>query len=105
MHAEIQIGNSIIFLNDEFPDMGARSPQSLSGTPVTIHLYVENVDDLWKQAVGAGAKESIPLQDQFWGDRYGILEDPFGHRWSLASHIEDVSMEEIQKRAEKAFSK
>jgi uncharacterized glyoxalase superfamily protein PhnB len=102
IHAEIQIGDSIIFLNDEFPDMEVKSPLSLTGSPVTIHLYVEDVDKLWKQAMEAGAKEKMPLQDQIWGDRYGVLEDPYGHHWSLASHIEDVSLEEINRRAEEA---
>jgi uncharacterized glyoxalase superfamily protein PhnB len=105
MHAEIKIGDSIIFLNDEFPDMEAKSPLSLNGSPVTIHLYVEDVDMLWKKAVEAGAKEKMPLQDQFWGDRFGVLEDPYGHQWSLATHIEDVSMEEVNKRAEEAYKK
>jgi len=103
VHATIQIGDSFIMMNDEFPEMGAKSPLSLNGSPVTIHLYVEDVDALWKQAVDAGAKETMPLQDQFWGDRYGLLVDPFGHSWSLGTHIEDVSPDELEKRSAEFF--
>ena len=102
MHAELQIGNSRFFLNDEM--MGAKSPSSLSGSPVTIHLYVENVDALWEQAVAAGCQVTMPLMDMFWGDRYGMLVDPFGHHWSMASHIEDVPPEEMGERAEAAMA-
>ena len=97
MHAEIQIGDSRVFLNDEFPEMGARSPLALNGTPVQIHLYVEDADALFQQAVEAGATVLMPLADQFWGDRYGIVTDPFGHRWSIASLIRDVTCEEVEK--------
>jgi uncharacterized glyoxalase superfamily protein PhnB len=103
MHAELHIGDSIIFLNDEFPDWGALSPLAMNGSAVTIHLYVENVDAVWKQAISAGAKETMPLQNAFWGDRYGKVIDPFGHHWSIASHIEDVSPQEMEKRATAAF--
>jgi PhnB protein len=98
-HAEIKIGAAPIMLADEFPDMGVLSPQSLGGSPVSIHLYVEDVDALASQAVAAGAKVLRPVEDQFYGDRAGKLEDPFGHVWWIATHKEDVSFEEIQKRA------
>jgi uncharacterized glyoxalase superfamily protein PhnB len=104
MHAMMQIGNSRFFLNDEFPNMGALSPQSLNGTPVTLSLYVEDVDSLYAQATKAGAKVVMPLADQFWGDRYGIVADPFGHQWALASHVKDFSPEEMKKSAEAAFA-
>lgn len=102
MHACVRIGDSAIFLVDEMPDCGALSPQSLNGSPVTIHLYVEDADKVMEKAVAAGARVMMPLQDMFWGDRYGVLEDPFGHRWSIATHVRDVSPEEIQEAAEKA---
>ena len=104
MHAEIQIGDSRIFLNDEFPDMGALSPLSHKGTAVTLHLYVEDADRLFQQAVQAGAKVAMPIMDQFWGDRYGIVTDPYGHRWSIASHIKDMTPQEMQKAAAEAFA-
>jgi uncharacterized glyoxalase superfamily protein PhnB len=103
IHAALKIGDSHIFLCDEFPQMGAKSPLTLGGTPVTIHLYVENVDQLFQRAVQAGAQVVMPLNDQFWGDRYGMLKDPYGHTWSIACHIEDVSPEELRKRAATAF--
>jgi PhnB protein len=105
MHAEIQIGDSRIMIADEFPEMGARSPESLGGSPVSIFLYVEDVDALAKQATSAGAKVLMPIQDQFWGDRYGKLTDPFGHVWDIATHKEDVAPEEIHKRAAAAFGR
>jgi PhnB protein len=98
-HAELRIGAAPIMLADEFPEMNFRSPQSLGGTPVNILVYVNDVDALVSQAVSAGAKLSRPVADQFYGDRVGVLEDPFGHSWSFATHIEDVSPEEMQKRA------
>ncbi|HXT60447.1 MAG TPA: VOC family protein [Pirellulales bacterium] len=101
-HAEFKIGDSPIMLADEFPEMGARSPQSLGGTPVSILLYVENVDQMTEQAVAAGAKILRPLQNQFYGDRSATLADPFGHTWHVATHVEDVSSEEMSKRAEAA---
>jgi PhnB protein len=107
MHAEIRIGNSPIMLADEFPEMGFRGPTALGGTPVSILLYVEDADQIFDQAVTAGAKVMRPLEDQFYGDRSGTLEDPFGHVWTIATHIEDVSPEEMERRqAErmKAFS-
>jgi PhnB protein len=98
MHAEIQIGDSIVMLADEFPEMGATSPQSLGGTPMGLCIYLENVDARFQQAVAAGAKIERPLQDQFYGDRSGTVIDPFGHKWTLASHIEDVEPEEMERR-------
>lgn len=97
MHASIRIGDSVIMLNDEMPKWGAFGPKSLKGSPVTIHLYVEDADASFAQAIKAGAKATMPLEDAFWGDRYGKLEDPFGHQWSIATHIRDVTPEEMQK--------
>jgi uncharacterized glyoxalase superfamily protein PhnB len=96
MHASVKIGDSQVMLVDEMPEWGALGPKSLKGTPVTIHLYVEDVDAFVERAVKAGAKVTMPVADQFWGDRYGKLEDPFGHHWSVATHVRDVSMEEVQ---------
>ena len=97
-HAEIKIGDSPIMLADEYPEMGYKSPQALGGTPVSILLYVEDVDTLFTQAIGAGAVEQKALQDQFYGDRSGTLADPFGHVWTIATHKEDVTPEEMDKR-------
>ena len=97
MHAMIRIGDSAVMLVDEMPEWCAMGPKSLKGSPVTIHLYVENADATFERAVKAGAKVTMPLADQFWGDRYGKLEDPFGHHWSVATHVRDVSMEEAQQ--------
>jgi uncharacterized glyoxalase superfamily protein PhnB len=97
-HAEIQIGDSLIYLADEFPQMGQRSPKAYGGSAVNIHLYVPDCDASYAQALAAGAKVRAPLMDMFWGDRYGQVEDPFGHRWSIATHKEDVSPEEMAKR-------
>jgi uncharacterized glyoxalase superfamily protein PhnB len=97
MHAMVRIGDSALMLTDEFPEMGGLGPKSLKGSPVTIHLYVENVDALVKQAIAAGAKITMPLADMFWGDRYAQLEDPFGHHWSVATHTRDLSPQEIQQ--------
>lgn len=98
-HSEIRVGDSVIMLSDEFPEMGARSPETIGGSPVAIHLYVEDVDTVFKQAVAAGAKVKRPVADQFYGDRMGGVEDPFGYTWWIATHKEDLSSEEIQKRA------
>lgn len=97
MHAELRIGDSTLMLMDEFPEMGGFGPKSLKGSPVTLHMYVENVDAVVAQAVAAGAKVTMPVADMFWGDRYGQLEDPFGHKWSVATHIQDLSPQEIQQ--------
>jgi len=97
-HAELAIGESLIMLADEFPDMGARSPKSVGGSPVTIHVYVEDVDATVALAVGAGATMTRPVEVKFYGDRGGEFEDPYGHRWSIATHTEDVSPEEMKQR-------
>ena len=96
MHAMLRIGESMLMLNDEFPEMGGLGPKSLKGSPVTVHRYVEDVDAAVAQAVAAGAKVIMPLADMFWGDRYAQLEDPFGHRWSLATHLRDMTTKEIE---------
>ncbi len=101
MHACIRIGASNVFLVDEMPEWGALSPKSLKGSPVTIHLQVEDVDAVVKRAVAAGAKITMAVAEQFWGDRYGKLEDPFGHSWSVATHVRDVSMEEMREAMKK----
>lgn len=95
MHAALRIGDSTLMLVDEVPAWGALGPKALKGSPVTIHLAVENVDAAVAQAVACGAKVTMPVADMFWGDRYGQLEDPFGHRWSVATHIRDLSPDEI----------
>jgi PhnB protein len=103
LHAEIQIGDSRVFLNDEFPGMGACAPQGGNGAPVHMHLYVEDVDSLYQRAVDAGAKVVMPLADQFWGDRYAVVEDPSGHRWALASHVQDMSPEQLKQATSDIF--
>ncbi len=100
MHAEMKIGNSIFMLNDEFPDMGCRSPLSLGGSPVSLYLYVDNADSWYERAIKAGAKSEMPVADMFWGDRFGSVVDPFGHKWALATHIKDLTPEEIKKGQE-----
>ncbi len=97
-HAEIKIGDSMIMLADEHPDMGYRGPQAYGGTPVSMVLYVPDVDSLFRQAIAAGAKELRPLKDQFYGDRSGTLEDPFGHVWTIGTHKEDVPPDEMERR-------
>ncbi len=104
MHAEIRIGDTRIMLGDEMPDQGGKSPKSLGGTPVSFFVYRDNVDAEWKRAIDAGAKEVMPLADQFWGDRAGCFEDPFGHQWWLAQHVQDLTPEEIRQAAESHFS-
>ncbi|MBV8665602.1 MAG: VOC family protein [Burkholderiaceae bacterium] len=102
IHAQIQIGDSMLMLVDEFPEMaGSLSPKSLKGTPVSIHLYVENVDEAFAQAVAAGATVKMPLADMFWGDRFGMIEDPFGHHWTLATHTRDLTPEQMQAEMQK----
>ena len=103
-HAEIKIGDSFVMLADEFPDMGHLGPNKRGGPTSSIVLYVEDVDSAFKTALNAGAKEHRAVQDQFWGDRMGTLTDPFGHQWSLATHVEDVPEDEMQTRMEQ-FSK
>ena len=103
-HAELKIGDSIVMLTDEFPEMKCLSPKSIGGSPVSMYIYVEDVDDTINKAVSAGAKVLDPVKDQFWGDRHGRIEDPFGHLWFIATHKKDLSSEEMKKAAEEAFS-
>ncbi len=98
-HAEIQIGDSRIMLSDEFPEMGSRSPKAFGGSPVSIHLYVENADEVFRKAIAAGGRVVRPVEDRFYGDRTGCLEDPYGHVWHIATHKEEVSLDEIRQRA------
>ena len=104
-HAEIRIGDSVVMLADEHPEMGARSPQTIGGTPVSILLYVEDVDAVFRQALAAGAKIQRPIEDKFYGDRMGSLDDPFGHVWHIATHTKDVTPEEMKKAAAELASK
>ena len=97
-HAEIEIGDSVVMMADAFPEMGNVDPKKLGGSPVTLTIYVEDVDKTFKQALKAGAKELQPVEDKFYGDRAGQLEDPWGHHWNVMTHVEDVSPEEMQKR-------
>lgn len=97
-HAELQVGDSVIMLADEFPDMGVIGPKSVGGSPVTVHVYVDDVDAVFDKALAAGAQAIEEPTDQFYGDRAGQFEDPFGHRWSVATHVEDVSADEMQRR-------
>ena len=103
-HAELQLGESLIMLADEFPEMGIRGPKAVGGTPVMISVYVEDADAVFDAAVAAGATALRPVENQFYGDRTGQFEDPFGHRWSVATHVEDVPPEEMEKRAAEAMS-
>ncbi len=103
MQIALRFGDSAVMLADEFPDAGVLSPQAIGGTPVVLHFSTENVEALWKRAVDAGAEVVQSLQDQFWGDRYGQIIDPFGYRWGLAQHVRDVSSEEIARLAAKVF--
>jgi PhnB protein len=103
-HAELQIGDSVVMLADEFPEMSAPSPKTVGGSPVTLMVYVEDVDDTFSRALKAGATEIRPVQDQFYGDRSGQFEDPFGHRWNVASHTEDVTPDQMRERAAQAMS-
>ena len=104
MHAELKVGNSMLMVANEFPPMCV-SPKTRGGTSVTLHLYVENADAAFDRAVKAGCKVKMPLGDQFWGDRYGQVEDPFGHQWSIATHKQDVTDEQIAANAKAAFAK
>jgi len=97
-HAEIKIGDSPVMLSDEYPEMGYKGPKSVGGTPVSLMIYVDDVDTVYKRAIESGGIEVKPLQDQFYGDRSGTLTDPFGHVWTVATHKEDVTPEEIDKR-------
>ncbi len=102
LHAAMRIGDSVVMLNDEYPEMGSLGPKARQGSSVMIHLYVEDADAWFARAVKAGATIKLPLQDMFWGDRYGQLEDPFGHNWSIATHVRDLTPEEIQEAARAA---
>lgn len=97
MHASMRIGDSIVMLVDEMPEWGALGPKALNGSPVTIHLYVDDADAAFDRAVAAGATVTMPLADMFWGDRYGIVQDPFGHKWSIAMHQRDVTHDEMRE--------
>jgi uncharacterized glyoxalase superfamily protein PhnB len=105
MHASIRIGDSAVMLTDEMPEWGSHGPKALKGSPVTIHLYVADVDAFTARAVAAGAKITMPVDDMFWGDPYGQLEDPFGHRWSVATHVRDVSPADMQHAMQKMSQK
>ncbi len=97
MHGAMRIGDSVVMLADEFPDWGSLGPLALKGTPVTIHMYVPDADAAFQRAVDAGATPFMPLADMFWGDRYGIVQDPYGHRWSIATHQRDVTPDEMME--------
>ncbi|MDR3747429.1 MAG: VOC family protein [Acidobacteriota bacterium] len=105
MHAELKVGDSKFMLADEFPGMSSPSPKTLGGTCVVLNLYSVNVDSLFDQAVKAGAVVTMPLANQFWGDRYGQIQDPFGHVWALGQHIEDVAPDEMERRGKELFAK
>ena len=105
MHAQLKIGDSKFMLHDEMPSMGAPGPETLGGSPVTLSLCVEDVDKLWNRAVAAGAKVTMPLENQFWGDRYGTVTDPFGHKWAMLSHVEDVAPDEMKRRMDAFFAR
>lgn len=104
MHAEVKIGDSIVMIADENPQWDCKSPLALQGTPVTLHLYVENVDQAFDRAIKAGAKEKMGVMDMFWGDRYGQVVDPYGHTWSLATHTKDMTPAEIGKAQQEFFA-
>jgi len=101
-HAELEIGDSIIMLADEHPEMNARGPKTVGGTPVFLHVYVEDADSVFERAVEAGAEPLQPVEDKFYGDRSGGFEDPFGHHWNVATHVEDIPLDEMSKRAAEA---
>ncbi len=104
MHAELKIGDSIIFLTDENPDMGCKSPQTLGGSAGTLYLYVEDVDKAFQRAIDAGGKTTMPVADMFWGDRFGQFVDPYGHTWGLSTHKEDLTEQEIEERAKDFYA-
>jgi uncharacterized glyoxalase superfamily protein PhnB len=104
MHAELKIGDSIIMLGDEFPEFGALSPQAIGGSPMGLHIYLDGVDAAFDRAVKAGAVVEMPVADQFWGDRYGKLKDPFGHKWSIGTRVKDLSMDEIKRGMDEAMA-
>ena len=104
MHAMIKIGNSVVMLNDAFPEWGSKGLQALGGSAVAVHLYVEDADKVFKKALKAGATVAMPIADMFWGDRYGLLVDPFGHRWAVATHKKDMSPAQMAKAAKAAMA-
>ena len=104
MHAELMIGDSIVMLADEFPEFGSLSPESTGGAGMGLHIYLDGVDAAFDQAVKAGAQVEMPVMDQFWGDRYGKLKDPFGHKWSIATHTKDLSMDEMKQGMDEAMA-
>jgi uncharacterized glyoxalase superfamily protein PhnB len=105
MHAELRIGDSVIMLADEYPAFGSVSPQAIGGSATGLHIYVEDVDTAFDRAIKAGAVVEAPVADMFWGDRYGKLRDPFGHKWSIATHKADLSAEEMERGMEEAMAK
>lgn len=105
MHASLRIGDSILMLNDEMPEYGVLSPLARNGSAVTLHIYTEDPDTVFNQAVSAGAQIKMPIMDQFWGDRYGVVTDPYGHTWSIAAHVRDMSPEEMERERAEAFAK
>jgi len=104
VHSVMKVGNSLVFVNDEFPNMGARSPQSLGGSPISLYLYVEDADAWFNRAVEAGATPTMPVADMFWGDRFGAVTDPYGHGWAFSTHVKDLSPEEIERASSEFFS-
>jgi PhnB protein len=105
MHAELLIGNSIVMMGEEHPDMACKSAENLGGSPVSFYVYVENVDQAFRRALEAGAKSQMAVEDMFWGDRTGTVQDTFGYNWTLATHIKDLSPQEMQQAAQAAFAK
>jgi PhnB protein len=103
-HAELEIGDSVIMLNDPFPQSAVKSPKELGGTTVSVVLYVEDVDSVVQDAIDAGATVTMPVEDQFWGDRFGTVSDPFGHHWGIATHKEDLTPEELAERGREAMA-
>jgi PhnB protein len=103
-HAELEIGDSLVMLSDALPQFSTRSPKELGGTSVSVHMYVEDVDAVVKQAIEAGATVTAEVADQFWGDRFGLVQDPFGHQWTISTHVEDVPPEEMAERAKAAMA-
>ena len=103
MHAVMKIGDSVFMLNDEFPEAGVHAPSGAQGTGVTIHVYLPNVDETFAKATAAGGEAKMPVMDMFWGDRYGVLNDPYGHRWSLATHTKDMTADEMKQAMQEAM--
>jgi PhnB protein len=103
-HAELEIGDSLVMLSDPFPQSTAKPPKELGGTTSGVFMYVEDVDEVVKQAIDAGAKATMPVEDQFWGDRFGKVADPFGHEWQIATHVEDLTPEQIAERSKEAMA-